>query len=71
MLMQNQGILRLKAPCPLRDQLSWLPREDTSAACMAYMAQPSFLVAPDIPGHSVLFGASLYPQPIKRTDWTG
>jgi hypothetical protein len=51
MLMQNQGILRLEAPCPLGDQLSWLPREDTSAACMSYMAQPCLLIAPDSSGH--------------------
>jgi hypothetical protein len=43
MLMQNQGILRPEAPRPFRDQLSWLPREDTSTARMAYMTQPSFL----------------------------
>src|SRR4051794_32358317 len=46
MLMQNQGILLVEAPCPLRDQRSWLPREDMSAACMAYMAQPSFPIGP-------------------------
>ena len=67
MLIQNQSILRLEAPCSLRDQPGWLPREDTSAACMA---QPSFLVAPDSSGHPVLFGAPLYPQLIKRTNWT-
>ena len=68
MLMQNQGILRLEAPCPLRDQLSWLRREDTSAGCVAYMAHPSFLVAPA----TTLIGASRYPQPtnlVGKVPW--
>jgi len=70
MLMQNHGILRLQAPCPLRDQLSWLPREDTSAGCMAYMAQPSFPIAPDSSGHQ-FYPARLLPRnPLKRTSRT-
>ena len=61
MLMQNHGTLRLQAPCPLRDQLSWLPREDTSAGCMAYKAQPSFLIAPDSSGHQ-FYSARLFTR---------
>jgi hypothetical protein len=38
---------------------------------MAYIAQPSFLIAPACSGHQVLFRASVYPQPIKRANGTG
>ena len=66
MLIQNQGILRLEAPCSLRDQLGWLPREDTSAACMAYTAQPSFLIAPDSSGHQFYSARPFTREPLTN-----
>ena len=39
-------------------------------AYMAYMAQPSFLIAPDSPGHQ-FYSARPLPQPVNRTSQTG
>ena len=46
MLVQDQGILLEGGALSAPGSAQLITREDTSAACMAYMAQPSFLIAP-------------------------
>src|SRR5215472_11698852 len=53
MLMQSQGVLRVTAPCPVRDSAQLATREGASAVCKAYMASPSFLIGPYGSGHHI------------------